>query len=59
MLKKQTHTYKNNLSACYHALENFETVFINSHTHSSNFSAMAVSFKTFREQNHAKRSNCL
>lgn len=42
-----THTTKTFLHATMH-LNFFETVFINSHAYSSNFSAMAVSFNTFR-----------
>lgn len=50
MLKKihtYTHTTKPFLHATMH-LNFFETVFINSHAYSPNFSAMAVSFNTSR-----------
>lgn len=57
----KTNTYtttKTFLHATMH-VKCFETASIKSHAHSSHFSAMALSVNTFREQNHAKRSNCL
>lgn len=64
MLKKNTHTYththttKTFLHATMH-LKFFKTVFINSHTYSSNFSAMAVSFNTFRRIEPCKEEQLL
>lgn len=56
----RTHTHNNkNLSACYHAFKILKTVFINSHAYSSNFSAMAVSFNTFRRTEPCKEEQLL
>lgn len=58
MLKKHIYTHNKNLSACCHAFESLN-VFINSHTYSSNFSAMAISFNTFRRIEPCKEEQLL
>lgn len=59
--KKNTHTHRVTetfLHATMH-LKFLETVFINPHAYSSNFSAMAVSFNTFRRIEPCKEEQLL